>query len=197
MGVEFYLAGGEVTVLAKPVSAYYYLMPGFLLGLIIFGFILIVFMLRRYFRNRKLAKELLLRAEIRGEYEDRRREKISRSLKERNLKKKEVPVEPKPAAEHYLKDEERQIVNVLRQREGSCEQGTLRVVTGMPKSTLSRILKELEDRNIIYKEKRGKKNITITKKEHDAWHKKNPEYGDKMDKEHERCHKKIGITVKG
>jgi len=161
MGVEFYLAGGEVTVLAKPVSAYYYLMPGFLLGLIIFGFILIVFMLRRYFRNRKLAKELLLRAEIRGEYEDRRREKISRSLKERNLKKKEVPVEPKPAAEHYLKDEERQIVNVLRQREGSCEQGTLRVVTGMPKSTLSRILKELEDRNIIYKEKRGKKNIVF------------------------------------
>ena len=162
MGVEFYLAGGEVTILAKPVSAYYYLMPGFLLGLIIFGFILIVFMLRHYFRNRKLAKELLLRAEIRGEYEDKRREKISRSIKERHARKREGLSETKPAAaEQYLKDEERQIVNVLRQREGSCEQGTLRVVTGMPKSTLSRILKELEDRNIIHKEKRGKKNIVF------------------------------------
>jgi hypothetical protein len=45
-------------------------------------------------------------------------------------------------------------------------------------------------------EKKLKKNMTITQKEHDAWHKKNPEYGDKMDKEHELCHKQIGITVK-
>ena len=103
-----------------------------------------------------------MRAEIRGEYEDKRREKISKSLKERNIKKKEAMAEPKPVvAEQYLKEEEKQIVNVLKQREGSCEQGTLRVVTGMPKSTLSRILTELEQRSIIYKEKRGKKNIVF------------------------------------
>ena len=40
-----------------------------------------------------------------------------------------------------------------------------------------------------------KKNITITKKEHDEWHRKNG-YGNKNDKEHRECHKKYGITVK-
>ena len=42
-----------------------------------------------------------------------------------------------------------------------------------------------------------KKNITITKKEHDEWHSKHSEYGGKLDKEHILCHKKVGITVKG
>jgi hypothetical protein len=41
-----------------------------------------------------------------------------------------------------------------------------------------------------------KKNIVITKKEHDEWHRKNSEYGGKMDKEHRACHKKYGIVVK-
>lgn len=40
-----------------------------------------------------------------------------------------------------------------------------------------------------------KKDMTITQKEHDEWHKKHPEYGDKMDAEHRRCHKDIGLTV--
>ena len=142
--------------------SYQYLLPGLLLGLIIFGCVMIIYMLFRHFSKRKVEKELLMRAEIRGEYEDKRREKISKSLKERNIKKKEAMAEPKPVvAEQYLKEEEKQIVNVLKQREGSCEQGTLRVVTGMPKSTLSRILTELEQRSIIYKEKRGKKNIVF------------------------------------
>jgi len=43
--------------------------------------------------------------------------------------------------------------------------------------------------------KKLKKNITITKKEHDAWHKKHG-YDNKSNKEHELCHKKMGITVK-
>jgi len=158
----FYLANGEFTIGLAPVSAYFYLLPGFLLGLIIFGIIIIIYMLYKTYHKRKVEKELILRAEIRGEYEDKRREKISKSLKERNLRKKEELKEPKPVvAEQYLKEEEKQIVNVLKERERSCEQGTLRVVTGMPKSTLSRILKELEDRNIIRKEKRGKKNIVF------------------------------------
>jgi len=45
--------------------------------------------------------------------------------------------------------------------------------------------------------KKLKKNIVITQKEHDEWHRKNEDYDDKMDKEHELCHKKYGITVKG
>ncbi len=63
----------------------------------------------------------------------------------------------------HLKEDEKQIVNVLKQRDGQCEQGTLRVVTGIPKASLSRLLMELEARNIIYKEKRGKKNIIFLK----------------------------------
>ena len=65
--------------------------------------------------------------------------------------------------ESHLKDDEKQIVNVLKQRDGQCEQGTLRVVTGMPKASLSRLLMELEARNVIYKEKKGKKNVVFLK----------------------------------
>jgi len=158
----FYLASGEFTISAKPISAYTYLLPGFLLALIIFGFLLIVYMLYKYYHKNKVEKELIARAEIAGEYEERRKEDQKRARKERVLKKKEEIAKPAvPVVEQYLKEEEKQIVNVLKEREGSCEQGTLRVVTGMPKSSLSRILKELEDRNIIYKEKRGKKNLVF------------------------------------
>ncbi len=44
--------------------------------------------------------------------------------------------------------------------------------------------------------KKQKKNITITKKEHDEWHKKHKDYDNKQSKEHELCHKKMGIRVK-
>ncbi|MEW6063148.1 MAG: hypothetical protein AB1571_02145 [Nanoarchaeota archaeon] len=66
--------------------------------------------------------------------------------------------------EKYLKEDEEQVVNILRQREGQCEQGTLRVITGFSKAKLSGLLKELEERNIIYKEKRGKKNLVFLRK---------------------------------
>ncbi|MFH1181605.1 MAG: hypothetical protein V1702_01480 [Candidatus Woesearchaeota archaeon] len=46
-------------------------------------------------------------------------------------------------------------------------------------------------------DKKLKKNMVITKKEHDEWHRKNKDYDNKMDKEHELCHKKCGITMKG
>jgi len=46
-------------------------------------------------------------------------------------------------------------------------------------------------------DKKLKKNMVITKKEHDEWHKKNSDYDEKDDEEHERCHKKVGITIKG
>jgi hypothetical protein len=41
-----------------------------------------------------------------------------------------------------------------------------------------------------------KKNITITQKEHDEWHKKNRGYDTKDEKEHELCHKKIGLKIR-
>jgi len=63
----------------------------------------------------------------------------------------------------HLKEEEQQIVRILKQRENQCEQGTLRVVTGFSKAHLSRLLMELKSRKIIYKEKRGKKNLIFLK----------------------------------
>jgi len=45
-------------------------------------------------------------------------------------------------------------------------------------------------------DKKIKKNMIITQKEHDEWHKNNGNYKDKIDEEHELCHKKMGIIVK-
>ena len=61
--------------------------------------------------------------------------------------------------EKHLKEEERIIVRLLRQREGKCEQGTLCIISNFSKATLSRLLVELEQRGIIRKEKQGKKNM--------------------------------------
>jgi hypothetical protein len=41
-----------------------------------------------------------------------------------------------------------------------------------------------------------KKNITITQKEHEEWHRKHREYGSKSGKEHDECHRKHGIKIK-
>jgi hypothetical protein len=43
--------------------------------------------------------------------------------------------------------------------------------------------------------KKLKKKMIITQKEHDEWHRKHG-YNEKNKKEHELCHKKIGIVVK-
>ncbi len=61
----------------------------------------------------------------------------------------------------HLKEDEEQVLNVLKQKGGKCDQGTLRVVTGMSKAKLSQLLKELEERKIIKKVKKGKKNVII------------------------------------
>jgi len=44
--------------------------------------------------------------------------------------------------------------------------------------------------------KKLKKKMTITKKEHDEWHKKHKGYDEKNSKEHDLCHREMGITVK-
>lgn len=62
-----------------------------------------------------------------------------------------------------LKERESRVVEALKLKEGSAEQGTLRVMLDMPKATLSVILKELEERKVIYKEKRGNKNMVFLK----------------------------------
>jgi hypothetical protein len=44
--------------------------------------------------------------------------------------------------------------------------------------------------------KKPKKNIVITQKEHDEWHRKNRDYGAKSGREHDACHRKFGIRIK-
>jgi uncharacterized membrane protein len=71
---------------------------------------------------------------------------------------------PSAHIDKHLKEDEQIIINVLKQREGrKIEQGTLRVVTGFSKASLSRLLSELEARNVVHKEKRGKKNVVWLK----------------------------------
>ncbi|MCX8146841.1 MAG: hypothetical protein N3D84_00005 [Candidatus Woesearchaeota archaeon] len=94
--------------------------------------------------------------------------KKSREIKTEKKIKEETEKKAKIAKtiggfEKHLKEDEEQIINILKQREGQCEQGTLRVITGFSKAKLSGLLKELEDRKIIFKEKRGKKNLVFLK----------------------------------
>ncbi len=84
----------------------------------------------------------------------------------RKIPKKEVvgkAVKKEKDVLEHLKEEEQQIVRILKQKEKQCEQGTLRVITGFSKAHLSRLLMELEARKIIYKEKRGRKNLIFLK----------------------------------
>lgn len=85
--------------------------------------------------------------------------------KQENHAEKQAREKPEKELEilEHLKEDEKQIIRVLKQREGSCEQGTLRVVTGFSKAHLSRLLSELEARKIVFKEKRGKKNLVFLK----------------------------------
>ncbi|MEE9525641.1 MAG: hypothetical protein V3V78_03495 [Candidatus Woesearchaeota archaeon] len=78
--------------------------------------------------------------------------------------KEKIIVQKEDYVEKHLKPDEEQIINVLKLKEGSCEQGTLRIATNFSKAHLSRLLKELEDRKVIKKEKRGKKNLVFLKK---------------------------------
>jgi uncharacterized membrane protein len=77
---------------------------------------------------------------------------------------KEKEPEKEPEILKHLKEDEQQIIRILKQKEGKCEQGTIRVVANFSKAHLSRLLMELEARKIIYKEKRGKKNLVFLKK---------------------------------
>jgi len=63
----------------------------------------------------------------------------------------------------FLKEDERIVLNVLKMKNGSCSQATLRVVTDFSKARLSRIISELEQRGIVYKEQQGNTNMVTLK----------------------------------
>ncbi len=65
--------------------------------------------------------------------------------------------------DRYLKEDERIVINVLRMKHNSCSQATLKVVTDFSKARLSRILSELEERGVIFKQPAGRKNMITLK----------------------------------
>ena len=171
------LVGDGITITASRVPSGDTII-GVILGVTLFGLVVVLYLLYRFFRKSGFEKDMIMRAEVAHEYSQMRKQEISekrkKTIETKKLEKKEEPktgtvpgtvgtVEPWPeyVPDKHLKEEEKQIVNIMKAREGKCEQGTLRVVSGMPKSSLSRILKELEERNIISKEKRGKKNMVF------------------------------------
>ena len=86
-------------------------------------------------------------------------------MQEEQAENKSQKEQKYPEIEKHLKEDEEQIINILKQKEGHCEQGTLVIITGFSKAKLSAILKELEERKIVYKEQKGNKNIIHLKTE--------------------------------
>ena len=80
-----------------------------------------------------------------------------------DIKKSDINIKSESSIDKHVKDDEQQIINILRLKEGSCNQGTLRVATGFSKAKLSGLLKEMETRKMVHKEKRGKKNLVSLK----------------------------------
>jgi len=139
---------------------------------VLFLIVIVIYFIYQVLKKRRMEKDIVIAATQRTSETISKREVKKRKKKRKiNIKKTEEEIQKVeeqfeiPAEiEKHLKENERVIINILKQREGKAEQGTIRVVSGFPKATLSRILKELEERNIIYREKRGKKNLVFLKK---------------------------------
>ncbi|MFC1723093.1 helix-turn-helix transcriptional regulator [Nanoarchaeota archaeon] len=129
--------GEDVPILVKfmiPENGWAWWLVGFLL-LAVLGLVFIVFGQRKDGGKEKSEKpEVVEKVVVKSDYED------------------------------HLKEDEQQIVQILKDREGRCEQGTLRVITGFSKAKLSGLLKEMDERKLVHKEKRGKKNLVFLKK---------------------------------
>ena len=69
----------------------------------------------------------------------------------------------KDITELQLKEDEKIIARILKQKEGECYQSTLAVITNFSKAKLSRILEEMEQRNIVKRLEKGKKKLVILK----------------------------------
>jgi hypothetical protein len=115
-----------------------------LLGIVVLA--LLVFLGYNYYKQWRFKPKLVIRPK-----------KAAKTVKSEKPKKE-------PDILKHLKEDEQQIIRVLHQKGGQCEQGTLRIVTDFSKAHLSRLLMELESRKIIHKEKRGKKNLVFLKK---------------------------------
>lgn len=88
-----------------------------------------------------------------------------RPVHETSIEKREEVKKDLDISEH-LKEEEKQVIQILKNKEGFCEQGTIRFIGNFSKAKLSRVLSELEARNVIYKEIKGNKNLIHLKKDY-------------------------------
>ncbi|MAF35528.1 hypothetical protein CL622_00210 [archaeon] len=88
----------------------------------------------------------------------RRKPKQAKKVEKEPIKEEKVKT---PSFEAHLKSDEKEIVRLLRQKGGKCQQSTLVVITGHSKAQLSRMLQEMESRQIIKKTTKGNKNIIV------------------------------------
>ncbi len=80
-------------------------------------------------------------------------------------KRTRIKTVTKKIPELHLKEDEKVVVRILKKKEGQCYQSTIALLSNFSKAHLSRILQEMEDRKIIKKVQKGKKNIVILKSE--------------------------------
>lgn len=163
---------GAITLSVEKISIYsklIALLPVILKALIIVVFLVLIYFLYKLLKKKRIEKELIRAAQQMPKkiFKRKKRKKKPRievvELPQEEIREGarfELPAD----IEKHLKENEKIIINILKQRNGQAEQGTLRVISGFPKASLSRILKELEERKVVYKEKRGKKNIVFLKK---------------------------------
>lgn len=86
---------------------------------------------------------------------------VFKTIKKRKLKIKKVKIYD---IEKHLKSDEKLIIKILKQKKGECTQSTLLTITNMSKASLSRLLDELEKRNIVRKKQQGNKNLILLRK---------------------------------
>ena len=75
--------------------------------------------------------------------------------------KKEIQEKIVKEPELHLKDEEKQIVRIIEKKGGKVNQSTLVTISDFSKAKVSQLVKELEERKIVKKVKKGKKNVII------------------------------------
>jgi len=85
-------------------------------------------------------------------------EKISGEVKEEKDKEEEKVSKIKPSVLNVLEENERRVVKVLQDSDDEITQAYIYKTTGIPKATLSDLMKRLEKRNVIERRRDGRIN---------------------------------------
>ncbi|PIN86955.1 hypothetical protein COV19_02055 [Candidatus Woesearchaeota archaeon CG10_big_fil_rev_8_21_14_0_10_44_13] len=152
-----YAQEGNISVSVERIESHSSIVSIIIMAALMLALLAIFFFLLRYLllekkKKRALREKVKVMDKDEADYYKENRE---------DIEKEEKTFSVDEDVDKYLKEDERAVVNILRQRGGICSQSTLRIAGNFSKATLSRLLVELEQRNIIKKEKRGKKNLVI------------------------------------